>query len=45
MIYDAYVSYEFMKEMQEEKEKSRTKKEETNQVNKYFVFHTQDKLG
>jgi hypothetical protein len=34
-----------MKEMQEEKEKSRTKKEETNQVKKLFGFHTQDKLG
>jgi hypothetical protein len=32
VIYDAYVSYEYLKEMQEEKEKSRTKKEETNLV-------------
>ena len=36
MIYDAYVSYEFMKAMQEEKEKSRSKKEETNLVSAIF---------
>ena len=36
VIYDAYVSYEFMKEMQEEKEKSRSKKEETNLVSAIF---------
>ena len=32
MIYDAYVGYEYMKEMQEEKDKNRGKKDDTNHV-------------
>jgi hypothetical protein len=38
VIYDAYVSYEYMKEMQEEKEKSRSKKDETNHVKNLVLF-------
>jgi hypothetical protein len=32
VIYDAYVNYEYMKEMQEEKEKPRNAEKNTNQV-------------